>query len=478
MLIQVFFRCVLIATMASLAPLSAAAKTVESGDSDAARDALSEAPQGDPTVLPADPLRLLDAEPGNFRRVVGQLRPGDWLRLAPGEYTGGLQLHRLRGTAENPIVISGPSAGDPAVFVGRSGANVISLLDSAYVVIRHLTLDGRGRNVSGVVAEGHGTYAHDIVIEHLRIRNFDANLGNVGITTRVPAWNWVIRHNDIRDVGTGLYLGHSNGGAPFIGGLIENNFIAETLGYNAQIKHQHVRDQLPGMPTEPRETLVRYNVFSKAEGGRSDAHARPNLLLGHFPPEGPGSSDRYLVYGNLFHENPHERLFQGEGNLAIYNNLFLNRGGDGLIVMRHNHVPKDVQILRNTVVAEGFGITIADPDPAYRQVVAGNAVFAAEPLRLPRHISSNDNFTADRAAAITNLSNPDAGLADLNLYPLAHALQKETPIAFGDDLPGLEDDYNGRPRQEPTWGAYGSGHRTNPGRRGGVGPNVPGCAFC
>ena len=428
-------------------------------------------------VLPT-PLRVLDAGPEDFRAAVSGLQPGDWLRLAPGEYTGGLQLQRLRGTAENPIVISGSSAGDPAVLVGRRGANLVSLRDSAYVVIRHLTLDGRGNDIGGVVAEEDGIQVHDVVLEHLRIRNFDAGLGNAAIGTRVPAWNWVIRHNDIRDVGTGLYLGQSDGSAPFIGGLIENNVIAETLGYNAQIKHQKARDRLPGMPTEPRQTLIRYNIFSKAENGQSGAQARPNLLLGHFPPEGPGVSDRYLVYGNLFHENPHERLFQGEGNLVIYNNLFLNRGGNGLIVMRHNGVPKDVQILRNTVVAEGVGIALTHPDRDYRQVVAGNAVFAGKPLRLPRSINSKDNFTADRAAALTLLNNPDAGLDTLNLYPQKNALREAIPIDPVDGLPGLEDDYNGRPRQGSTWGAYGSGHGTNPGRSGGVGPNVPGCAFC
>lgn len=425
-----------------------------------------------------DPLRLLDANPGNVRQMVNGLQPGDWLRLAPGEYPGALRLHGLRGTAENPIVISGPSTGDPAVLVGRSGANVVSLLDSAYVVVRHLTLDGRGINISGVVAEGHGNFAHDIVLEHLRIHNFAAGPGDAAIATRLPAWNWVIRNNHVRDVGTGLYLGSSDGSAPFIGGLIENNFVADTLGYNAQIKHQHLRDRLPGMPTEPRQTIIRYNVFSKAAGSRGGVQARPNLLLGHFPPEGSGIDDRYLVYGNLFHENPHERLFQGEGNLVLYNNLFLNRSGDGLIVMRHNDVPKDVRILHNTIVAKDVGIAVVHPDRGYQQVVEGNAVFAGEPLKLPRRIRSKDNFTADRATALTYLTNPDAGLGDLNLFPLAYSLRGGAPIDSMDDLPGLDEDYNGRPRQGTSWGAYGSSHLTNPGRIDGVGPQVPGCAPC
>lgn len=431
----------------------------------------------DPRTTLPEPLRVLHANPGNYRRTVADLEPGDWLQLAPGEYPRPLSLHHIRGTAEHPIVISGPAQGEPAVFLGRSGVNTISLIDAAHIIIRHLSLDGRKQNVAGVVAEGHGRYAHDITVEHLRIRNYDGAQANSGITTRVPAWNWIIRHNDIRDVGTGMYLGSSDGTAPFIGGLIENNFIADTLGYNLQIKQQNARDRLPGMPTEPRQTIIRYNVFSKAARADSGSRARPNLLVGHWPPSGPGMHDRYLIYANLFHENPHERLFQGEGNVALYNNLFVNKNGDGLIVMRHNHVPKDVHILHNTIVATGFGIRIDHTDRDYRQVVAGNAVFADEPLVLPRSVEEHDNHTADRAAAEALLSNPNADLPDMDFYPRGESLQTARHID-AIDLPKLDRDYNGRPRQRPFRGAYAGGEPVNPGRQGDIGPVVPGCGPC
>jgi hypothetical protein len=359
-----------------------------------------------------------------------------------------------------------------------NGANTISLRNTAHLAIRRLHLDGRQLNVAGVVAEADSAWNHDILLEHLRIRHHDGAQGNSGITTRSPAWNWVIRRNDIRDVGTGLYLGRPDGTGPFIGGLIENNFIADTLGYNLQIKHQNVRALLPNMPVELRQTVIRYNVFSKARRASGGAQARPNLLVGHGPPEGPGADDRYLIHANLFHENPHERLFQGEGNVALFNNLFINTVGDALLVWDHNGRPKNVSILQNTIVAQGFGIRIDAPDPAFRQVVAGNAVFAGQPLLLDGAVEADMNYFNTRAAADAWLMVVDADLARLDLYPRAQALRHGGEGGSGFDLPHLDRDYNGRVRQPTFWGAYASADPLNPGRVEGIGPAVSGCGPC
>ncbi|ANB03763.1 hypothetical protein ECTOBSL9_1560 [Ectothiorhodospira sp. BSL-9] len=410
--------------------------------------------------------------------MVSQLQPGDHLQLAPGEYTQSLNLRELRGTADAPIVISGPSEGEPAIFLARSGRNTIQLRNSAHLVIQHLTLDGRGQNAAAIVAESEGEHTHSITIQYLRISNYDRSQGHIGISTRVPAWNWVIRNNEIRNVGTGMYLGRPDGSAPFVAGLIENNLFEKTTGYNAQIKHQNVRDLVPGMPSHPQQTIIRYNVFSKAQSSSTGNSARPNLLLGHWPPEGVGMHDRYLVYGNIFYQNPSERLFQGEGNLAIYNNLFVNHHGDGLIVRPHNHTPRQVHILKNTFVANGFGINIVQPDTDYEQVVAGNAVFSDNPLVLPGHVDSRQNFTADRADARALLISPESGLEGLDLYPRNRSLQSPNPIEHTLVAPGLNVDFNNRTRHHNTWGAYDDNAKENPGRSGRIGPNVENCKPC
>lgn len=398
--------------------------------------------------------RTVEVDPGNYREAVRGLRPGDRLELAPGVYRGGLDLRGIQGTEKQPIVIAGPrgEAGS-ATFVGQDGRNTVRFEDSAHIELRRLELDGRSANANGIVAEAEGTFTHNITLANLRIRNYDISQGSTAVTTRSAAWDWTIRDNEIRGVGTGLYLGQPDGEAPFIGGVIEGNHIAETLGYNAQIKHQNERAMVEGMPTNRRDTVIRDNTFSKAEGGNSGDGARPNLLVGHWPERGPGANDRYLIYGNLFYENPHERLFQGEGHVALYNNAFVNRDGDGVVLGPHNDVPKEIRILRNTVVARGFGIRLRGADRGYQQVVSGNAVFADPPLDLEA-TEDDDNFTAGFAEAPDRLRAPDAGLDDLDLRPQGDALRKDRPLALPEDPPGLGHDRNGQLRTEPFWGAY------------------------
>ena len=188
---------------------------------------------------------IREASPENYRRLVATLRPGDTLALAPGEYRDGLPLRNLAGEAGRPITIAGPAEGPPATFVGRDGRNTVSIVDSRHLVIRNLVLDGRNLPVDGVKAEGHARWAHHITLENLVIRGHGNNQQTVAISTKCPAWNWVIRGNTIVGAGTGIYLGNSDGSAPFVAGIIERNLIVDTIGYNLQIKHQLPRGEIP-----------------------------------------------------------------------------------------------------------------------------------------------------------------------------------------------------------------------------------------
>jgi len=260
--------------------------------------------------------RVLFADPDNYRQLLRQLGPGDTLRLAPGKYRRGLVVHDLHGEPEAPIVIEGPADPPYAVILGRSGHNTVSIKDASHVVIRNVEIDGQGAFVDGVKCEGHAGYAHHITLENLRIHNLAKHQQSVGISTKCPAWDWVVRGNHIEGVGTGMYFGNSDGSDPFVGGLIENNEIINTIGYNLQIKHQKARPAIEGMPMDRRLTIIRRNRFVKEKGGSVDVAARPNVLVGHFPLEGPGSDDTYAIYGNLFFENPSEALFQSIEKIA------------------------------------------------------------------------------------------------------------------------------------------------------------------
>ncbi len=235
---------------------------------------------------------IYNGNPGNYLSFLGSLGPGDTLQLAAGIYTSGLSINDLNGTAANPIVIIGPASGSPAVFEAQSCCNTVSIRDSSYIEIRNLELDGLGKpDIDAVKAEGDAQWAHHITLENLYIHDHDDNQQTVGISTKCPAWDWVIRNNIINSAGTGMYLGNSDGSAHFVNGLIEGNLIVDTTGYNLQIKHQTgTRPTGLGMPASGT-TIIRHNVFSKANNGATGGNARPNLLVGHWPLSDAGAND-------------------------------------------------------------------------------------------------------------------------------------------------------------------------------------------
>jgi hypothetical protein len=407
----------------------------------------------------AAPLRTIQATPANYRSLIAGLIPGDRLQLAAGTYAQGLPLTNKNGQPGKCIVFEGPASGSPALFTGSDSFNVISLQDSSYIALRNLSLDGQGKWGDGIKAEATAVSVHHILIDGLSLTNFNRTQQVVGISTKCPAWNWVVRRTTITAAGTGMYFGDSTGEDEFVNSLVEYNLVHGTMGYNAQFKHQLGRNTSIGVPTTGT-TIIRHNVFSKATGSAS-ADPRPNLLVGHWPLSGAGSSDIYQVYGNLFYENPYESLFQGEGNVSFHDNLFVNRAGTAVRIQAQNSVPRRIDAFNNTIVATNTGILITSADPAYAQRVVGNAVFAATPLTGG---TQSNNVTGSYTAASIYLNNPMAALGSgLDLYPKTGQLQG-TAIDYS-VFSGLTDrdvDFNSTARNAIYRGAY-SGSGVNPG---------------
>lgn len=396
--------------------------------------------------------------PSNYLSLIKRLRPGDTLVLVPGVYDDpnevpGLPVFHLHGEPGRPIVITGPDDRPHPVLRARSTHNTIRIDDASYVVIRNLELDGRNVDVDGVKAQG---ASHHITLEGLLIRNHGADQQSVGISTKASASHWVIRRNVIVGAGTGMYLGNPDGTSPFVSGLIENNLIVDTIGYNLQIKHQGTRALRSGADEAAGTTVIRHNVFSKAHGGAVDGMARPNVLVGHFPRSGPGARDVYQIYGNFFYQNPTgECLFQGEGNIALYNNLFVNHHGEAVCIQPHNGVPRMVHVFFNTVVARDTGIRVRGGDPACEQQVVGNAVFAASPIQAR---DQSDNFQAPFTSTPQYLADPMAEPGRLSLFPKSMAMSG-APIDVRPLRRFLEwsVDFNGAPRDARARGAHAGG---------------------
>jgi hypothetical protein len=389
------------------------------------------------------------ANPADYLKILAQLKPGDRLNLVAGRYTDGLNLKGVTGASGATIVITGPAAGDPAIFTARRCCNTIQLDGNSYLEVRNLVLDGA--DGVGVDAVNARNATHDITLRGLTISRFDDNQATVGISTKGPAWNWIVADNRIEKVGTGMYFGNSDGSSPFFGSIIERNVILDTLGYNIEIKHQSSRDGTRGMPATDQRTVIRRNVFSKANNG-AFFKARPNLLVGHFPLAGPGSADRYEIYGNFFYQNPGEALFQGEGNIALYDNLFVNDFGDAINVKPHNDRPRTVIVFHNTVIARRHGIQIVGAAHGYTQKIFANAVLAGSPIV---GANASQNIVDSFARASHYVTAPAARIGELNLTPRSGAL-----IGAAIDLEQFGEfddsrfDFDGRIRDSVHRGAY------------------------
>lgn len=414
-------------------------------------------------IFPSTKLALagstVSATPSNYLSQISNLRPGDTLILQAGNYDS-LPIYDLNGTESNPITISGPETGPRPVILGKSGVNTVRLDNASYVTVRNLEIDCRSLGGDGVNSQG---TTHHITLENLYIHGFSDDQGTVGISTnRAPVWNWIIRNCVITDGGTGMYLGNSDGNEPFIAGLIENNLIFDTIGYNIEIKHQNPRPtNILGMPAGDSRTILRNNVFSKANNASTGDRARPNVLVGHFPLSGPGMNDVYEVYGNFFYQNPTgEPLFQGEGNIALYNNLFVNTAGNAMDIQPHYDIPRMIRVFHNTVLATDRGIRVTGGSSSYQQLVIANAVFAGIPIEAGAQIS---NVVASYSNAGSYLNNPFASPGQLDLYPkpgaLTGSLIDSSPIASFTDW---NKDFNGYPYQLTFRGAY-AGEGQNPG---------------
>lgn len=401
--------------------------------------------------------------PDNYLSLVRQLQAGDTLILEPGNYDDpgdvpGLPLFDLNGTAAQPIVIMGRDDLPRPVLLGRSSHNTIRLSNASYIVIKHIEVDGRNLGADGV--NGQGT-SHHITLEDLVIRGVGSNQQVVGISTNAATtWNWVIRRCQIIGAGTGMYLGNSPGTNPFIAGLIEHNLIRDSIGYNIQIKHQLSRPAIAGIPTGKNSTIIRHNVFSKGANSAGGAEARPNLLVGHFPPSGAGADDVYEIYGNFFYQNPTEALFQGEGNIAFHHNLMHTTSGNAVVIQPHNDVPKEIRVFHNTIVAAGTGIRVTGGAAGFEQKVIGNAVFGATPISAADQAS---NITDSYANAANYLNDPFAPLGQFDLFPQVGALDgaaidASSFAAFTDQ----DRDFNRNPQGSVLRGAYG-GEGANPG---------------
>jgi hypothetical protein len=421
----------------------------------------------DPASLHAT---VVNADPSNYRSLLGALKPGDTLHLAPGQYPR-LPINSLRGKEDAWITITGPISGPPAVIIGSYAYNTVEISNSSYVAIAHLRIDSRGvPGAFGISARGgENNRTHHIRIESNILVGQNGGQQTDGISTKSPTWGWIIRNNQILGAGTGLYLGDSDGNQPFVAGLIENNLVQDTIGYNMEIKYQIYLPEVPGMPTGPTSTVIRNNVFIKNDQANPDGD-RPNVLLGSPPLTGAGALNSYEVYGNYFLHNHREALLQASGRVTIHDNVFI----DGpytypaIVLRKHDYPLRSAYLYNNTVYTSGKGIyfgTRATVDDA----VIGNLVFALVPIS-GQILRQSDNAVSPLEKAPQYVRSPSFDPGSMDFYPLpGKCLGPAIDLSLFQTDADYGRDFNGLPKTQAKGsvvfrGAYAS-EGDNPGWR-------------
>lgn len=421
---------------------------------------------------------VIDATPATYWSLVSTLRPGDTLRLAAGNYPL-LYLRNVNGTSAAWVTVQGPSSGAPAVVLPDPAnpfcCNLMELSNSSYLAIKNLKIDSAGTDgIFGINSSG---VTHDILIENCTFVGQDSHQATVGISSKGTDWNWTIRRNTIIEAGTGMYLGSSSGGSPFINGVIEGNLIVNTIGYNIEIKFQNPYTLLAGMPPGPHRTIIRNNVFIK-EKSQSQwppdrlAGARPNLLVGGFPDTGANAQDFYEIYGNFFYKNPDEALFQGSGRVYLHDNVFVGASNLSVVLQNHDLPLKVAYVYNNTIYGGNRGISLSGGTALQASGIVGNVVFTASGIVGP---NQRDNLIDSVANAGNHVTRPSLVLGTMDFYPLVGKCQG-TPLDLS-LFQGHTDyrlDFNGASKATLTFrGAY-AGEGTNPGWKLAAEPKVGG----
>ncbi len=408
-----------------------------------------------------------NATPATYQGLLGSLQAGDVLNLAAGTYPL-LNVGGLTGNAPARIIIQGPPTGSPAIVTINASnpdcCNVVQLTGASFVTLRNLTIDSALRPfVDGLKANG---ITHHIEVIDCTFAGQGSHQQTVAISTKGTAWNWVVRGNVITEAGTGMYFGNSDGTAPFVNGIVENNLVVDTIGYNVQFKYQVPYARPAMMGPGPHRTIIRNNVFIKtrSQGSWNPAivdGARPNLLVGGFPTSGFGADDLYDIHGNFFYQNADgEPLVQASGRAAAHDNVLVGGTFRALSFVNHDLPLRRAYAYNNTIYNVPSGIAVVG-GPLEDSRVSGNLVFATNGVNAP---TQQDNLVDTVANAGLHVGMPSMALGAMDFFPLP-GMATGTPLDMSSYATHvqIDRDFNDASKGAFTRrGAY-AGQGANPG---------------
>lgn len=115
-----------------------------------------------------------------FRKAVAEAKPGTTIRVAPGNYAGGVFARDLHGLAGRPIAIRAADPRRPPVF--RGAAFALQLSRASHVELRDLTIEKATDNGINIDDGGEPTSpSHHIVLSGLTIRDVGPDGNHDGV---------------------------------------------------------------------------------------------------------------------------------------------------------------------------------------------------------------------------------------------------------------------------------------------------------
>jgi len=315
---------------------------------------------------------------GNFTTInegIAVLQDSDILRVKAGTYAENLYSFPSGTSWDKPVTIQAFSDTKP-IIKPNSGGFVLRFIDTQYVIIDGLVLDGSNidHDVIKITNSSSEPYAH-----HIRIKNCEViNAGGGQITTEPKSQgilvgghhnefiNLDVHHNGTSDFDHGIYISGDDN-------LIENCSIHHNAGWGVHIYNGHSGEFAD-------HNIVRNNkVYNNAQVGPrgvgiglytgTENAAYNNLAWGN----NYGIAINYdalntKVFNNTVYENDNHGIYIGpeSNNAIIQNNISYYNGSSGIrdngtgTTLSHNLTDQDPRFLN----ADGKDFHLQPDSPA------------------------------------------------------------------------------------------------------------------
>ena len=271
--------------------------------------------------------------------------PGDTILLFDSPITQGQYISDLKGTAENPIVISS-GLSENVLFLGSSTG--LQFSDIEYVILQNLSFEAQAGNGMNIDDGGdYTTPTHHITIENCIWYGMDAT-GNNDCLKMSGVDDFFIRNCKFSNGATGGSM------IDMVGchnGLIEINRFSDGGSNCIQAKGGC------------REITIRRNEFIR--GGQRSINIGGSTGMEFFRPLNSNfEAGSITVHSNIFWGSTAPFAFVGARYCTVFNNTIINPDKWSIRILQENNDAQLVKCSDNSVINNIFYFSNAATNPA------------------------------------------------------------------------------------------------------------------